>query len=64
VPDFREMTLDSGARPEEQHVELCPPQGEELKAGPGDDVTVKLLLTRGRTRNLKMTVEPEKEEGT
>ena len=62
VPEFREMTLDPGAKPEEQWVQLDPPKGEELKAGLGDTVTVELLLTRGRTRKLKTGVEPEKED--
>jgi hypothetical protein len=62
VPEFKEMTLDPGAKPEEQSVQLEAPKGEELKARPGDTVTFELLLTRGRTRKLKTRIEPEKED--
>jgi hypothetical protein len=58
-PDFREMTLDEGAKPEEQTVELHPPEGEELAAGVGDRVKVELLLTRGRRRKLKLPIVAE-----
>jgi hypothetical protein len=62
VPEFREMTLDPGAKPEEQSVQLEPSDGEALKARPGDAVSVELLLTRGRTRKLRVRIEPEKED--
>lgn len=62
VPEFREMTLDTGAKPEEQSVQLEAPKGEDLKAGPGGTVTVELLLTRGRTRKLKVPIAAEKED--
>lgn len=61
LPEFREMTLDPGAKPEEQSVQLEPPGGETLNARPGDTMSVELMLTRGRTRKLKVRIEPEKE---
>ena len=60
VPDFREMTLDPGAKPETQSVQLEPPDGETLKAESGDTLAVKLVLTRGRTRRVQVRVEPER----
>lgn len=59
---FREMTLDPGAKPEEQWPRFDAPDGEALKAGPGDTVTVELLLTRGRRKKLKLPIEAEKED--
>jgi hypothetical protein len=56
---FQPMTLEPGAKPEEQWVALGPPEGEQLRAKAGDKVTVTLLLTRGRRRKLKVTIEPE-----
>lgn len=59
---FREMTLESGAKPEQQWPRLEPPDGEPLRAGAGDTVAVELLLTRGRMKKLKVRIEPAKED--
>jgi hypothetical protein len=32
------------------------PKDEELQAGPGDTIKVDLLLTRGRTRKLRLPI--------
>jgi hypothetical protein len=58
---FQPMTLEPGAKPEEQTVALGPPDGEQLRANAGDKVVVKLVLTRGRPRKLKATIEPERD---
>lgn len=55
------MTLDPGAKPEEQNVEIRAPKGEPLKAQAGDVVKVELLLTRGRSRKLRLPIAPDKE---
>lgn len=57
VPDFREMTLEPGGKPIEQFVTFDAPKDAELQAGPGDTIKVDLLLTRGRTRKLRLPIE-------
>lgn len=59
--EFRTMTLEPGAKPEEQTVAFGPPDGEQLRANAGDKVEVRLVLTRGRPRKLKATIEPERD---
>jgi hypothetical protein len=56
---FQPMTLEPGAKPEEQTIALGPPDGEQLRAGAGDKAALTLALTRGRSRKLKVTIEPE-----
>ena len=58
---FRPITLEPGAKREEQTVALGPPDGEQLRAGAGETVAVRLVLTRGRWRKLKATIEPERD---
>lgn len=53
---WTEMTLDAGAKPEEQWPRLEPPEGEALRAKVGDVVNVKLLLTRGRPKSLVISI--------
>jgi hypothetical protein len=54
---FGHMTLEPGAKPQRQTIALGPPEGEELRARAGDKVSVRLALTRGRTRKLKAEIE-------
>jgi hypothetical protein len=57
---FKEMTLEPGASPEEQDIELHAPKGQVLLAGVGDVLNLKLMLTRGRSRTLKLPIRAEK----
>jgi hypothetical protein len=56
---FTAMTLEPGTKPEKQTVALAPREGEALRAKVGDRLKLKLLLTRGRPRQLKVPIVAE-----
>ena len=56
---FVPMTLEPGAKPEKQELALGPPEGESLRAKPGDRLKLTLVLTRGRPRTLKVPITAE-----
>jgi hypothetical protein len=56
---FTPMTLEPGAKPEKQTVALGPHEDEPLRAKVGDRLKLKLLLTRGRPRSLKVAIVGE-----
>jgi hypothetical protein len=51
---FEETTLPVEGGRVAQRFRLNPPDGEELRAGPGDEVCLKVRLSRGPARSLRL----------
>jgi len=53
---FEEATLEPSGRRVQQYFRLDPPDGEELRAQVGDEVTFRIRASRGRPRSFQIPV--------
>jgi len=53
---FREVTLEVGGRRQHESFRLHPPEGEELRAQPGDRLVLRLRRSSGRPRKVKLNI--------